>query len=138
MPPTNKKAIKKASQYSPIADIKIREEVLTISQLYDYLHACDALILNKTYQPHVVISAIVLQCLGSGCPIIARDSNAVETLHKEILKFESENEFGDCLIDVLERGEKYKQTVQSAKEYVKKNSAGEVAKQFIELFEFLL
>ncbi len=134
----DKEAIIKAGQYSSIANIEVREEILTLSQLYDYLHACDALILNKTSQPHVVISSTVFQCLGSGCPIIARDSNAIETLHNEVLKFRVQEEFGDHLVDVLEQGKKYERTVKDAKKYVIKNSAKEIADQFMELFEHLL
>lgn len=133
----DKEAITKARQHSRNVDIEVREETLTLSQLYDYLHACNALILNKPSSPHVVVSSTIFQCLGSGCPIIARDSNFIKTLQNEVLKFRDQKEFGECLVEVLEQRERYKSIVENAKKYVHKNSAEIVAQRFIDLFEDL-
>jgi hypothetical protein len=130
----DKEALTEVRLYSRIGDIDIREEILTISQLYDYLHSCDALIFNKPSQPHVVVSSTVFQCLGSGCPIIARESNAIETLQDEVLVFRNRREFGECLIEVCEQHEKYKNAIRKAKNYVLNNSSKRVAERFIELF----
>lgn len=133
----DKEAIKKARQHSRNIDIEVREETLTLSQLYDYLHACNALIFNKPSSPHAVVSSMIFQCLGSGCPIIARDSNFIKTLQNEVLKFRNRKEFGESLAEALEQRERYKSIVESAKKYVHKNSAEVVAQRFIDLFEDL-
>jgi glycosyltransferase involved in cell wall biosynthesis len=133
----DKEAIAKAREYSSIVDVEVREETLTLPQLYEYLHASDALIINKPSMPQVTISSTVFQCLGSGCPIIARSSNFIETLRNEVLKFRDRKEFGDCLIEVLEQRENYRSTVENAKKYVLENSAEIIANRFIDLFKKL-
>lgn len=133
----DKEAIMKARQYAHEIDIEIREETLTLRRLYDYLHSCEALIYNKPSQPQVTVSSTVFQCLGSGCPIIARDSNFIENLHNEVLKFRYQNEFEYNLVEVLEQREKYQKTIKSAKHYVNENSARKVAENLLKLFEFM-
>jgi hypothetical protein len=133
----DKVALTKGLRYSRIGNVEVRDGAIPISQLYDYLHASDALIFNKTSQPHVVVSSTIFQCLGSGCPIIARESNAIETLDGEILKFKNQNEFKECLIDVLEKRERLKNSSIKAKNYVIQNSSKSIAKKFIELFDVL-
>ncbi len=134
----DKEALIKARHYSRNVDIEIREETLNLSQLYSYLHASDALIFNKSSLPHVAVSSTVFQCIGSGCPIMARNSNFIETLGEEVLAFKDEEGFKDCLLEVLEQREKYKNTLKNAKKYVLENSAEVVAKQFIDLFEHMI
>jgi len=131
-----KKAIEKVHSL-PQENIELREETLTLPQLYGYLHACDALIFNKPSLPHVAVSSTVFQCLGSGCPIIARDSNFVETLHNEVLRFRDQKEFGACLLDVLEEGDRFRNTVKNAQKYASENSAEVIARRLIELFGHL-
>ena len=50
--------------------VDIRNEAPNIGRLYDYLHASDALILNRQVETKAVVSSTAHQCLGSGCPII--------------------------------------------------------------------
>ncbi|MFQ6085077.1 MAG: hypothetical protein ACE5OY_02255 [Candidatus Bathyarchaeia archaeon] len=130
-------ALEKVRRLSRRVPTEVRQETLTLSRLYDYLHASDALVINKRSRPHVVVSSTVFQCLGSGCPIIVRDSNCVETLDKEVLKFSTEKEFRDNLTDVFNEGEKFKTTIREAKRYVERNSARAIAGRYIKLFESL-
>jgi len=134
----DQEALGKVGKLSRHLPIEVREDTLTISQLYDYLHASDAFILNKTSLPHVTVSSTVFQCLGAGCPIIAKASNFVETLNLELLKYSNEEEFRDNLIDVFEQGTKYRETIENARKYVERNSAKAVAEKFIEMFRSLL
>jgi hypothetical protein len=133
----DKEAVQKARQYSGNVDLVVRELTPTLPQLYDYLHASDALIYNKPSLPHVTVSSTVFQCLGSGCPIISRESTFIETLHSEVLRFNDKKDFMDCLEAVLEDGKRCDETVSKAKQYVEKNSAELVAARFIDLFEYL-
>lgn len=131
----DKIALTKGHRFSRMGNLEVREGVLTIGQLYDYLNASDVLVFNKPSQPHVVISSTIFQCLGSGCPIIAREANITETFNEEILKFRNKKEFKDCLIDIFEQKERLKTTIQKAESYVQKNSSKKIAEKFIELFK---
>jgi hypothetical protein len=123
-------------QKQGIMEIELREEAPDIKRLYDYLHASDAFILNKESASHVVVSSTVLQCLGSGCPIVARDSNFVEYLDKEVMKYSGEEELKKKLCSIFDESKEYKTTMNAAEEYVKKKSTQ--AKLYIALFSTLL
>jgi len=125
-------------QKEEFMEIELREEAPDIKRLFDYLHASDALIFNKESASNVVVSSTVLQCLGSGCPIVARDSNYVEYLDKEVMKYSSEEELKKKLCSIFEESKEYKTTMKVAEEYVKRNSAQAIGKQYIELFNSLL
>lgn len=118
-------------------EIEIREKVLDSDELYDYLHASDLLLYNRKSADHVVVASTAFQCLGSGCPIVARDSNYVENFNREILKYRDFEEFKDRLRAVFDEGEEYKKVKKYAEEYVRKNSGIEVAKRFVGLFKKL-
>jgi len=133
----NEEALRKVGRLSKKVPTQIRKQTLTISQLYDYLHASDALIFNKESLGHVAISSTVFQCMGAGSPIIARDSNFLETLDDEVLKYRNEEEFRKCLKDVFDEKAEFKATIESARKYVEENSAEVIARKFIELFESL-
>jgi glycosyltransferase involved in cell wall biosynthesis len=118
-------------------NIEIRKEVLEHEQMYDYLHASDATILGKHSAEGVVLSSTAHLVMGSGCPIVARDSNFFELLDKEVLKYRDLEEFKQSLISVFEEDERYNETREDAKRYVEKNPAKKVAEKFTDLFEML-
>lgn len=117
--------------------IEVREEAPDNKGLYDYLHAADLLLLNKKAPLWVVISSTIYQCLGSGCPIVARDSGFVEDLDREVIKFSDRKELKSSIRSVFEKDKIYKETIKSASLYVKKNSASQIAYRYIELFKSL-
>jgi len=125
-------------QKQGIVEIALREEAPDIKRLFDYLHASDALIFNKKSASNVVVSSTVLQCLGSGCPIVARDSNYVEYLDKEVMKYSREEELKKKLCAIFDESEEYKITMKAAEEYVKSISAQAIGKLYIALFNTLL
>jgi len=118
--------------------VDIRNEAPNIGRLYDYLHASDALILNRQVETKAVVSSTAHQCLGSGCPIMALDSPFFKNFHKEILKYRTADEFEACLIEVMESGNMVMKTIQAAEEYARKNTAEKIAERYIELFQKLL
>jgi glycosyltransferase involved in cell wall biosynthesis len=83
------------------------------------------------------VSSTVFTCLGSGCPVLALDSNFVETLANEVLKFKDFKELEKLLIDLFEERENVKECLKAAEAYVMKNSSYEIGKRFITLFESL-
>ncbi|MDD2891038.1 MAG: hypothetical protein PHE49_10445 [bacterium] len=117
--------------------VKIIEEIPDTNKLYDYLYAADALIFNKPSASQVVVSSTAFQCLGSGCPMITRNSNFAEYFDKEVMKFSDTDELKHQLISVFEEKEEYKKTLESARLYVNENSYKEIGRKFIELFKNL-
>jgi len=117
--------------------IEVRREAPDMDGLYNYLHAADALLLHRKTDKRAVVSSTAHQCLGAGCPIIAFNSPFFEYFDEEILKYRTDEEFRDRLVDVFENGKKYRRTLHAAEEYVKKNSAERIAERFIELFRKL-
>ncbi|MBL7073316.1 MAG: glycosyltransferase [Candidatus Omnitrophica bacterium] len=119
-------------------DTIIVEKVLDMKELYDYLHAADCLVFNKASMPVVVVSSTIAQCLGSTCPIVARDSSFVYSLNGEVIKYKNLNELKSSIIDVFEQGEKYQQQQVSIKDYLENHSAEYVSEEFLTLFKNLI
>ncbi len=117
--------------------VEIRHEAPDMTNLYDYLHASDALVLHRRAEKKAVVSSTAHQCLGSGCPIIALDSPFFEDFKKEVLKYRTATEFEASLIEALEGGRKLRETIRAADEFAQKNSAEAIAKRYIELFQRL-
>ena len=117
--------------------VTIRKEVLEQEKIYDYLYAADAMIFGKHSLKGAVLSSTAHLIMGSGCPIIARDSNFFEMMSKEVLKYRNLEEFRENLISVFDRDERYKECCQAAKEYVEKNSSDKIADKFLKLFKEL-
>lgn len=117
-------------------DCEIRKEVVERSKVYDYLHAADVTLFGKRPIPKAaVLSSTIHLCLGSGCPIVARDSNFVEFMDKEVLKYSDFEEFKQNLEDIFQGDKKLEENRKAAKRYVEENSASKVAEMFIQLFE---
>ncbi|MFH1837072.1 MAG: hypothetical protein ABH862_03025 [Candidatus Omnitrophota bacterium] len=119
-------------------DLNIIEEAPSMDKLYEYLYASDCLVYPKTSKPSVVIASTISQCMGSGCPVIALDSNFVYPLNDEVIKYRDSHEFTEGIIDIFEKGEKYKTQQKAIEEYLKDNSGAAVAEKFIKLFDEML
>jgi len=117
--------------------IELRKGPVSMELLYDYLHASDVLVLHKDSAEGVVVSSTIYACLGSGCPILAYETNFVENFSSEIIKYKNLRDFSRKLEDIFKEKPFVKETLSKAEEFVKKNSSFEVAKKFIELFERL-
>ncbi|MGQ9543570.1 MAG: hypothetical protein ACUVTM_05755 [Candidatus Bathyarchaeia archaeon] len=117
--------------------VGVRREAPRIDELYNYLHAADALILNRRVEKGAVISSTAHQCLGAGCPIVALDSPFFEYFKDEVLKYRTSGEFEDNLIEVFEGGEKVRRSLRAAEKYVKENSSEKIAERYLELFRRL-
>ena len=115
--------------------LETRRGPVSIQELYTYLRASDALIIYKDTAAAVVVSSTVYLCLGSGCPILAYDTNFFETVGKEVIKYRSLEELAQRLEDIFEGRENVVQTLKAAEKYVAENSGWEIGKRFIALFE---
>jgi len=111
-------------------------DVLTTEKLYKYLHASDALIYHRDSSIDVVVASTIFECLGSGCPILASDSNFVETLGNEIIKYGGLDKLEELLLSP-DIKDKFKNTVEIATRYAEHNSADNIAEKYIKLFKSL-
>lgn len=117
--------------------IDIRKEILEQKRIYDYLHSADAMIFGKHSAEGAVLSSTAHLVLGSGCPIIARDSNFFELMNKEVLKYTDLKEFRECVVSTFEKDKRYERCKKAAKEYTQKNSSEKIAGDLIALFKKL-
>jgi glycosyltransferase involved in cell wall biosynthesis len=121
---------------------EMRREPFFPHSLFDeYLFAADALILHKMStapQEIGILSSTAYQCLGTGCPILApRLSDFVWPFEREVLKYGDRRELKELLSDIFAEGERCRESREAAEEFVEKNSAENIARQFIELFRSL-
>jgi hypothetical protein len=112
--------------------IDARRASLSIEDLYQCLHASDALLIHKDHSPDVVLSSVAHLCMGSGCPILAYKTNFFERFEKEVIKYGNLEELVERLRDIFEG--KVDSNLKAAERYVKKNSSTEIAKKFLKLF----
>ncbi len=112
--------------------IDLRKGDIPIRDLYTYLHASDALLVHKDSAEAVVVPSTAFLCLGSGCPILAYDTNFFETFDKEVFKY---SELGSALREVFEGSDRVRSTLKTAEKFVMMNSSSIIAERFIRLFE---
>jgi len=125
-------------QAMDIEEIEIRQESPSIERLYDYLHASDVLIIHRSQCNGVVVSSMAYQCLGSGCPILASNTNFFETMKDVVVTYSDSEEFKVNLMDILTEGEKYRASQSALDAFLRLNSAEAIARQYIDLFEIML
>ncbi|MBD3379761.1 MAG: hypothetical protein GF408_04795 [Candidatus Omnitrophica bacterium] len=122
----------------PGFELRVLEEFLDHRTLFKYLHASDCLLYNKPASESAVVASTVFQCLGAGCPIVARDSSFVYSFDREVLKYRNYYELEDCVRDVLERGRRFREYQDAFDGYMEENGAHAVAGKFLQLFDELL
>lgn len=113
--------------------IEFRKEAPDLDRLYDYLHAADVLIINKgLLEKNVVVPTTIYQCLGSGCPILAYDSNLVELIPETVvIRYRTYEELGKNLIRCFEDEEWMKKLRRDQEDYVKKYSPERIARAYL-------
>ena len=114
--------------------IELRKGDIPIGELYAYLHASDALLVHKDSAEAIVVPSTAYLCLGSGCPILAYNTNFFETFDREVIKYSA---LGDALIDIFEGRERVRETLRFAEHYVRENSSHKIGKRFLDLFKSL-
>jgi len=119
-------------------EVEIRQESPSIDRLYDYLHASDVLIIHRSPCTGVVVSSTAYQCLGSGCPILASNTNFFETMKEVVVTYSDTEEFKVNLVKILTGGEKSRAYQNALEAFLTINSAQTVAGQYIDLFEIMI
>lgn len=118
--------------------IEIRNEAPALERLYDYLHASDVMIAHRQPCEGVVVSSMAYQCLGSGCPILASDTNFFQTMKDAVITYSTLEEFKAYLFDILTNGKRYRDSQLALGDFIRANSAHRVASRFIDLFKTIL
>lgn len=119
-------------------EMEIRHESPSTDGLYDYLDASNVLIIHRSPCNGVVVSSMAYQCLGSGCPILASNTNYFETMKDVVITYSDSEEFKANLMDILTEGEKYRASQSALEAFLRLNSAEAVARQYIDLFEIMV
>ena len=119
-------------------EILIREEAPGIEKLYTYLYASDVLLYHRRAPSGAVVSSTTYQCLGSGCPILALNSNYFYNMDGAVITYTNFEEFEANLIEILTQGPRFYNWQGTLEDYLSRNSAVSIANQSIELFQFLL
>jgi len=117
--------------------VEVRREAPPIEKLYKYLHASDALILNRKAEKKAVISSTAHLCLGSGCPIVALDSHFFDSFKNEVLKYMGKDEFKEHIEAILQDSTELKTLKLASEDYVLKNSPEKIAERYIKLSQSL-
>lgn len=115
----------------------IRRESPSIDRLYDYLHASDVLVVHRSPHNGVLISSMAYQCLGSGCPILASNTNFFETMKDVVVTYSDSEEFKLNVTDLLTEGERFQASQSALESFLRLNSAEAMARQYIDLFEIM-
>ncbi|WP_309492143.1 hypothetical protein [Candidatus Hecatella orcuttiae] len=119
-------------------DMRVRKGLLKVEDLYEYLHAADALCIYRKSEPDaVVLSSTAYLALGSGCPLVVSDCNYFEDLDQEVMKYSKPEELKDRLLEVFEGQPSFKRSQHAAKEFVRLHSSEKIAQEYIQLFESL-
>jgi len=118
--------------------INLVKSTLDRATLYKYLHAADCMIYNKPSIEGAVVSSTIFQCMGAGCPIVARNSSFTYSFGREVIKYRHYYELEDSIIDVFAKGRRYRAQQKAVVKYLKKNSMVPVTERFMGLFEDLL
>jgi len=119
----------------------VREEGTLSKERFDeYLFASDAAIFHKfESRYHRVVSSVIFQVLGAGCPIfVPQQSEFFHPLQDEVIYYKDVEELNKKLIAFFEDEEKVKKVTQAAEVFVRMNSAEKIAQIYIDSFTNVL
>lgn len=116
--------------------VDLRVKPLPLEELYTHLHASDVLLINRPpiTKYRAVLSSTIHLVLGSGCPVLVRDSNYVELNDGEVVKYKNYDEMREKLLWILRGGFSLAPVIR----YVEERRADRIADRFIKVFEEIL
>jgi glycosyltransferase involved in cell wall biosynthesis len=116
--------------------IDLRKSCLPTENIYKYLHASDLLLIHRDWKQGVVLSSTIRMCLGSLCPILVQDTNFVEDLNGEVIKYRTAD-LDQKLENLLAGRANIRDGLDKAERFVKRYSSEVIAKDFLNLFNQL-
>ncbi len=127
--------------WRPIAQtekiVEIRQEAPDIYKLYKYLYAVDTFIYHKPSTQGITVASSIFQCLGSGCPTVAKSSNFTYPFKDNIMLYENPQGLEKWLKNILEETPEYKKMMKKTKQFVVDNSGQAIALKIIKLLKKL-
>jgi hypothetical protein len=126
--------LREAKENYDFIDLQVRP--LPIGELYTYLHASDALLIHResSQKYKAVVSSSVCQVLGAGCPILFHESNYIELLGDEIIKYRDFEDMKAKLIDLFNS----RFDLNKIQSFLEEHKAERIAEKYLLLFEGLI
>jgi len=126
--------LREAKENYGFIDLQVRP--LPIGELYTYLHASDALLIHResSQKYKAVVSSSVCQVLGAGCPILFHESNYIELLGDEIIKYRNFEDMKAKLIDLFNS----RFDLNKIQSFLEEHKAERIAEKYLLLFESLI
>ncbi|GAJ09048.1 unnamed protein product, partial [marine sediment metagenome] len=126
--------LREAKENYDFIDLQVRP--LSIGELYTYLHASDALLIHResSQKYKAVVSSSVCQVLGAGCPILFHESNYIELLGDEIIKYRDFEDMKAKLIDLFNS----RFDLNKIQSFLEEHKAERTAEKYLLLFESLI
>lgn len=116
--------------------VELQVRPLPLDELYTYLYASDVLLIHResSKKYKAVLSSTACQVLGSGCPILFRESNYVERHGDEIVKYRDLEEMKRKLVDLFHG----RFDLGKVEAFLKDHNSEAIAQRFLDLFRRLL
>jgi len=93
-----------------------QEKALSKERFDDYLFAADAAIFHKSQSRfHRIVSSVIFQVIGAGCPIfVPQQSEFFQPLKDEVVYYSNALELKEKLIEMLENEERRNRVIEAA------------------------
>ncbi len=121
--------LKELRQMYPFIQVRLGRP--SIEELYKYLGATDAILLNRGHPKHIAVSSTAHLCMGSLNPILCSDVGYFYTFDKEVIKYRNLVELEARIMDVFEG--RVSETLKRAEEFVKRHSADKIAEELLKI-----
>ena len=121
--------LKELRQMYPFIQVRLGRP--SIEELYKYLGAIDAILLNRGHPKHIAVSSTAHLCMGSLNPILCSDVGYFYTFDKEVIKYRNLMELEARIMDVFEG--RVSETLKRAEEFVKRHSADKIAEELLKI-----
>jgi glycosyltransferase involved in cell wall biosynthesis len=118
--------------------IELMKGPIDFETMHRYLNASDAMLMHKDYADATVVSSTVFMCMSSNCPIVTSDTNFVEGLHGEVLKYNTLDEMRRILENIFNGAKYTNDTIRKAHSYASINSSQIIARKYLKLFDKLM
>jgi len=114
--------------------VLVRREAPHYEALYDYLHACNVVLLHRPHRhDYIPLSSTVHLCLGALRPILCPDNNFFEPYDGAVLKYSGPGDLVRKLELALDGGPEVSHVLQRARELIAASSADKVAERLLRL-----
>jgi len=122
--------LSKFSKKFPFFDLRLSRYTIFSKEFHNFVCSSDAVILYRTKPVNIPVSSAAHVCLGFFRPLICPDNGFFHTFTNEVIKYKNVDEIVKRIIDVSENED---EVLRTAKKYVEKNSAQQIARRILDL-----